>query len=183
MSNEPFEREKVCYEQNFEQFRSLNEQMNRVPTIAVTLTGGLWFGAAVTQNMDLMIRFALLVFAGLANVALGLSCLRIRDVMQSYAEKIRAFNETSFASGRPARPTLGRFGDYSMIGIYAVLMVFAALLSWVAPSPSTGPSRRSLPGGERPCLQHSSPWCRSPCFLAGVTQHEVSESVRDHLPA
>jgi hypothetical protein len=74
MSNEPFEREKVCYEQNFEQFRSLNEQMNRVPTIAVTLTGGLWFGAAVTQNMDLMIRFALLVFAGLANVALGLSC-------------------------------------------------------------------------------------------------------------
>jgi hypothetical protein len=107
MSNEPFEREKVCYEQNFEQFRSLNEQMNRVPTIA------------------------LLVFAGLANVALGLSCLRIRDVMQSYAEKIRAFNETSFASGRPARATLGRFGDYSMIGIYAVLMVFAALLSWV----------------------------------------------------
>jgi hypothetical protein len=131
MSEDELQRQKVCYEQNFAQFRSLNEQMNRVPTIAVTLTGGLWFGAALTKDMETTTRFALLIFAGLANVALGLSCLRIRDVMQSYLEKIRTFYEPGFASGRPERPTLGRFGGYSMIVTYTLLMGSAAVLSWM----------------------------------------------------
>lgn len=131
MSDNDFEREKLCYEQNFEQARALNIQMNRVPAFSVTLTGGLWFGAGLTDNVDPAIRFALLIFAGLSNVALGFVCLRIRDVMESYLEKVKAFHENSFASGRLKRPKLGRFGDYSMISIYCILMLIAAIMSFV----------------------------------------------------
>lgn len=131
MSDNDFEREKLCYEQNFEQARSLNAQMNYVPTFSVTLTGGLWFGAGLTDNVDQAIRFALLFFAGLCNIALVLVGYRTRDVMKSYFEKIEAFHKASFADGRPQNPVLGRFGDYSMITIYCILMLTASLMSFV----------------------------------------------------
>lgn len=131
MTSETFEREKLCYEQNFEQARSLNAQMNRVPTISITLTGGLWFGAAATDNVDSEIRFGLLFFAGICNFALVLASLRIRDVLESYLEKIKAFHKKSFADGHPGKPKLGRFGSYSMITIYCILMIVAGLMSMI----------------------------------------------------
>ena len=125
-----FEREKVCYEQNFEQARSVNTQMNQVPVTAMTLTGGLWFGAGVTEHIPTEIRFALLLFAGLCNLALILAVLRVRDVLESYLEKIKTFREASFASGRPKNPMIPWLGSYSMISIYAVLMLIAAFFSF-----------------------------------------------------
>lgn len=123
-------REIICYEQNFEQARSLNTQMNQVPVLAMTLTGGLWFGAGVTDNLDPEIRFALLLFACLCNIALILAILRIRDVFESYLEKIKEFNSSSFASGRPENPKIRRLGSYSMVSIYCVLMGIGSILSF-----------------------------------------------------
>src|SRR5208283_57694 len=45
LQSEVYDREKTCYEQKFEQARSVNSQVNQVPLTAMTLTGGLWFGA------------------------------------------------------------------------------------------------------------------------------------------
>src|SRR5690606_11036982 len=104
--NDDNERMRVCYEQNFEQARSLNVQMNHVPVLAMTLTGGLWFAAGVTQGLPIDIRFALLLFAGLCNLALALAVLRIRDVLESYLEKLEEFYPKGFASGRPKKPKL-----------------------------------------------------------------------------
>lgn len=129
MTEHTFEREKLCYEQNFQQARSLNEQMNRVPTLSITLTGGLWFGAA--QNIAVQIQFTLLLLAGIANFALVLVAYRIRDVLQSYFEQIKAFHEPSYADGRPSKPILGRFGSYSMITVYCLLMFLAGSMSIV----------------------------------------------------
>lgn len=123
-----FEREKLCYQHNTAQMRALNEQMTRVPPIAITLTGGLWF-AASQGSVDPVIKFGLLLFAGIANVGLGFSCFRIRDVMKSYLEKIEEFDPAYFANGRPKKPLLPWFVDYSMITIYVSLMGAAALLS------------------------------------------------------
>jgi uncharacterized BrkB/YihY/UPF0761 family membrane protein len=130
-ADQEFERKKVCYEQNFAQARSLNEQMNRVPVLAMTLTGGLWFGAGVTENLLSEIRFALLLFAGIGNIALILAALRIRDALESYFEKIRTFHEESFVSGMPKKPILPLLGSYSMISIYCVLLLTASLLSFI----------------------------------------------------
>lgn len=132
MTNQTFEREKICYEQNFEQARALNEQMNRVPILSITLTSGLWFGAALTtQTIAAEIRFALLLFAGIANFALILVAYRIRDVFESYLEKIKTFHEPSYVRGQPTKPKLGWFGSYAMITVYCILMGFAGSMSLI----------------------------------------------------
>src|SRR4051812_31335852 len=106
-----FARQKACYEQNFQQARTLNTQMNQVPALAMTLTGGLWFGAGVTSGLPVEFRFALLIFAGLCDLALILATLRIRDVFESYLEKIKQFCPQSFASGTPEEPKMPWLGS------------------------------------------------------------------------
>lgn len=124
------EREKACYEQNFEQARSLNGQMNNVPVLAMTLTGGLWFAAGINEDISEQIRFLLLLFAGFCNLALVLVIIRIRDVFHSYLERIESFHPPSFVTGRPKKPRVPCLGDYSLISIYCTLMGVAALLSF-----------------------------------------------------
>jgi hypothetical protein len=131
MSDEAFEREKASYTHNSAQMRALNEQMNKVPPISITLTGGLWFAASQAPVPDIIIKFGLLVFAGIANIGLILACYRIRDVLQSYLDKIKEFEPRSFATGRPEKPVLERFSHYSMITVYSALMGSAALMSYV----------------------------------------------------
>lgn len=123
-------RSRLAFVQNFEQVRNLNTQMNAVPTLAMVMTGGLWFGAGLTQNLDAQIRFALLVFAGIVNVCLALICIRIRDVLQSYLEKAVTFFPPAASSGMPRDPVLKGLSGYSMISIYSLLMLTAAALSW-----------------------------------------------------
>lgn len=125
-----FEREKVCYEQNFAQARSLNSQLNQVPALAMTLTGGLWFAAGAIKHLDPMIRFGILLFAGLCDIALALAALRIRDVFSSYLECIKRFSLDGFAKGEPENPKVPRLGKYSMVSIYCTLMVTGGLLSF-----------------------------------------------------
>jgi len=132
MSDDEFERQKACYEQNFQQARTINTQMTQVPALAMTLTGGLWFGAGVTSGLPVEFRFALLMFAGLCDLALILATLRMRDVFESYLEKIEAFCPSAFASGMPAKAKMPWLGSYSMISIYCVLILLAALFSFTA---------------------------------------------------
>lgn len=131
MADTPREIDVICYEQNFAQLRSLNSQMNQVPVLAMTLTGGLWFGAGVTEKLDVEVRFALLMFAGLCNIALVLAVLRIRDVFESYLEKIKELHPAGFVTGRPAKPQVPWLGSYSMISIYSALMLTAAVFSFI----------------------------------------------------
>lgn len=120
----------TCYSENCQQFRALNTQMNQIPALAMTLTGGLWFGAGIKENLDTEIRFALLIFAGLSNVALILIVIRIRDVLQSYLDKIKAFDPSNFVDGRPEKPRVAWLGNYSMVTIFCMLMLQAAVLSF-----------------------------------------------------
>lgn len=130
MGDDDFQRALACYQNNFEQARSLNTQMSQVPVLAMTLTGGLWFGAGVTENLFSELRFGLLLFAGFCNIALILAALRIRDVFHSYLEKIKEFHPSSFAGGRPSNPKMPKLGDYSMISIYCALMAIGSALSF-----------------------------------------------------
>ncbi|MDE2914926.1 MAG: hypothetical protein OXL68_18640 [Paracoccaceae bacterium] len=105
--------------------------MNHIPALAMTLTGGLWFGAGATVNLDIEIRFALLMLAGFSNLALILIVYRIRDVLESYLERIEAFHPPSFVRGTPRNPRLPWLGSYSMITIFCVLMLLAAIFSLI----------------------------------------------------
>jgi hypothetical protein len=125
------EKSAACYSENFQQFRALNSQMNQVPVLAMTLTGGLWFGAGMKEGLDTEIRFALFMLAGFGNIALTLIVVRVRDVLESYLDKIKAFHPESFASGVPQRPRAPRLGSYSMITIFSTVMLLAAVFSFV----------------------------------------------------
>lgn len=131
MQNDDFEREKLAFGHNTAQMRALNEQMNKVPTIAVTLTGGLWFAASQAPVQDVSIRFGLMMFAGFANLGLILACYRVRDVLESYLERIKEFAPLHFADGKPKQPFLGKMSNYSMITVYTCLMATAAAMSFI----------------------------------------------------
>ena len=90
-----FERVKVCYEQNCEAFRGLNQLMWQVPVIAMTLTGGLWYGVATLKDMK-TIKTLLLLLAALGDVAFIVVLVRVRAVMSAYLDKIKEFNTNSF---------------------------------------------------------------------------------------
>lgn len=94
-----FERAKTAYEQNFEQFRSLNQVMWQVPVIAMSLTGGLWFGAASVEAMP-GFQYLLLILAALANLGLVVVLARLRFVMDEYLTAIQTFAPQSFVSAR-----------------------------------------------------------------------------------
>ncbi len=96
---EDFERARTSYEQNFEQFRSLNQTMWQVPVIAMTLTGGLWFGAASVGDMP-GFQYLLLVLATLANVGLVVVLIRVRFVMGEYLKVIESFHPSSFVAAK-----------------------------------------------------------------------------------
>lgn len=96
MCDNEFEKEKLCYVQNYLQFRSLNQVMWQVPILAMTLTGGLWFG--VNGTNDKFIQTILLIIAACGNFGLILVLTRTRFVMGEYLKKIEQFHQNSFVS-------------------------------------------------------------------------------------
>lgn len=130
-----FELAKAAFEQNFEQFRHLNDQMNKLPAFAVTLTGGFWYvavvvasyGHALSATSEHLARWGLMVFAGTCDLALVCIAIRIRDVMSDYLGRVRRFEGEWWTEATPALPWLR---DYSMISIYSALILVGAVLSF-----------------------------------------------------
>jgi hypothetical protein len=71
------------------------------------------------------------LFSGICDFALVLAIYRLREVLESYLQKIREFHEPNYASGRPVKPKLGKFGSYGMVGIYASLMLIGTSFSFI----------------------------------------------------
>lgn len=85
---------KAAFEQNHASFRSLNQQMWQIPLIAMSLTGGLWFGVSRVETYPLF-QIALLFLAAVGNFALVLVLQRLRFVMGEYL----GWLERNFAPG------------------------------------------------------------------------------------
>ena len=83
---EAFERDKVCYEQNFEQFRAMNQIMWQVPLLAMTITGGLWYAALTVPEAQEM-RRPLMLLSAIFDFALVAVLWRVRYVMGEYSSK------------------------------------------------------------------------------------------------
>ncbi|MEL6364113.1 MAG: hypothetical protein AAFR11_04660 [Pseudomonadota bacterium] len=133
-----FERKKAVFNQICEQFRHLNAQMNRVPPFAVTVTGGVWYAAIVVDDyggamndpsLEALARSALMIFAAFANFSLILIAIRIRDVMKGYLDRMAEYGGEEWA----VVPTsLHWFRDYSMISLYAIMILAGGFLSLAA---------------------------------------------------
>jgi hypothetical protein len=116
--SEEFERAKACFEQNSEHIRSLNQIMWKVPLLAMTLTGGLWFAVATTPTLTRPAQIGFMLLAAIANIALVLVLARIRFVMQGYIERVELFYE----EGRPRT-------DHRLLRKNLVVIVFAVVLT------------------------------------------------------
>jgi len=123
--DDQYRRDEAAYKENCAFARGLNTQIMQVPAFAITLTGGLWFGAGVSENVDADIKFVLLSFAAIADAVLIIVLFRLRNVMQSYLDKAKAFNPTAYASGNPS-PMLG---SYAMVKSYAFILALAVAVS------------------------------------------------------
>ena len=124
---EAFDRDRVCYEQNFQQFRAMNQIMWQVPLLAITITGGLWYAALnVTGVQDFKRPIFLLAFV--LDIALIAVLWRVRHVMSAYMVKIEGFNPGSFvkASGR------GLFNwPYTVVSAFSLALAIAAIGSLI----------------------------------------------------
>lgn len=131
------EKDKAVFEQLFAQYRTLNEQLNRIPPFAVTLTGGFWYIAVVIKSYgalspgyESLARFCLMMFAGICNCMLVLIAIRVRDVMRAYEKPLEGYAGRAWPDTSGGRVPF--LGNYSMIGMYCTLILGGALLSFVA---------------------------------------------------
>jgi SAM-dependent methyltransferase len=116
----------AAFNQNHEAFRSLNQQMWQIPLIAMTLTGGLWFGVSRTEDFALF-TMALLFLAGVANVALIVVLYRLRYVMGLYLGWLK----TAHPGGAVVAEGTNRFNrQYVVRWAFQVMLGLAALVSF-----------------------------------------------------
>jgi len=128
MSDDAFEIGKVCYEQNCLQMRSLNQIMWQVPMIAMTLTGGLWFGASSSQNLDPAAKTLLFIFCALGDVAMIFVIQRVRSVMDAYLDQIKNFSPVNYADTKKLSHQ-GFLKERGVCNTFSLLMGCAAFLS------------------------------------------------------
>ncbi|MCX8999993.1 methyltransferase domain-containing protein [Rhizobiaceae bacterium BDR2-2] len=117
----------AAYNLNTESFRSLNQQMWQIPLIAMTLTGGLWFGVSKSEASPLF-QISLLALAAVANLGLLVVLFRLRYVMQRHLDWLEAFNAAGFV-GAPGAGFLTR--PFMVRSIFQLLLFLAAVTSSV----------------------------------------------------
>lgn len=86
---------KESYEQNYQQFRSLNQIMWQIPVLAMTLTGGLWFGVSKIAD-DPMLVTILLLTSLVGNLILSAVLLRFRHVMGCYLKWLKEADPSGY---------------------------------------------------------------------------------------
>ena len=86
---------KEAYEQNYQQFRSLNQIMWQIPVLAMTLTGGLWFGVPTIDNNAMLVTILLLT-AVVVNLLLCGVLVRFRHVMGCYLGWLKIADSDGF---------------------------------------------------------------------------------------
>jgi hypothetical protein len=93
------DKDALIYQQNCEEFRSLNGFFWQIPLIMMTLNGGLWYSVASLDLSETAQR-GVLWFAVLANLVMVAGLARLRNVMASLLIQIHSYQGTT-ATGRP----------------------------------------------------------------------------------
>jgi hypothetical protein len=134
MTNKP----DIIYEQNCQEFRSLNGFFWQIPLIMMTLNGGLWYSVA---SLDLapMAQRGVLWFAAFANLVMIMGLWRLRSVMQDLLDAIHAYQGTQ-------PPGRAKFIQY----LFQVLLFWAAAGALIA---SIEPRKYFIRGAAKGAVQ------------------------------
>ncbi|WP_426290441.1 class I SAM-dependent methyltransferase [Sphingomonas sp. TWP1-3-1] len=112
----------AAFNQNFETFRALNALMWQIPLIAMTLTGGLWFGVSKVEAAP-GFRLGLLTLSLLGNIGLTIVLERLRFIIGRY---LHWLNEAYPRGHVPA------VGDSRFTRSETVKRVFQGMLGFAA---------------------------------------------------
>jgi hypothetical protein len=116
-----FDHAKTIFEQDCEEFRSLNGFLWQIPVIVSTLTGGLWFGVTKIGD-DSIVKPAMFFLAGMVNLTFIVVLWRLRKgVMESLLDRIHEYQ---------GRPRSG--GRYTMIRMFTALLAVSSFISFIA---------------------------------------------------
>jgi SAM-dependent methyltransferase len=137
------ERDLAAFDQNSQTFRSLNQLMWQIPLIAMTLTGGLWFGVSKVNESPLF-QTCLLFLALVGNIGLIVVLARLRYIMGEYLTWLQAFHPGGFVAAK------GRgFGtdSHTVRWIFQILLGLAALVSGMLMISTAAKIERGEKGG------------------------------------
>lgn len=113
-----FERDKVCYEQNFQQYRAMNQIMWQVPLLAITITGGLWYAALGVSGASAF-RGPLFLLSAVLDFSLIAVLWRVRFVMAAYLAELERFNPPAFVRAAGGR-LLNR--PYTVVSAFSIAL-------------------------------------------------------------
>lgn len=117
----------AAYNQNFENFRSLNALMWQIPLIAMTLTGGLWFGVSSIKDMAGM-RAGLLLLAAVGDFGLIVVLARLRHIIGCYLTWL----QRAFPRGYVAAPGFDwKTKPETVKTAFQAMLFFAGIISFV----------------------------------------------------
>ncbi len=101
--------------------RSLNQILWQIPSMAIAITGGLWYG--VTTLDAVPPKVAILLFSAFVNLVTILIILRLRYVMQQYIEVQSMFSEGD-------RGSRGK-GRYIVVGLWSITLLGTATVGFL----------------------------------------------------
>ena len=88
-----FDRKKAIFEQDCQDFRSLNGFLWQIPVIVSTLTGGLWFGVDKVAK-DSFVRPSLWILTFVVNVVFVVVLWRLRaGPMEALLDRIHTYQD------------------------------------------------------------------------------------------
>ncbi len=104
--------------------------MWQVPVLAMSLTGGLWFGVSKLEDKPLL-SVMLLLTAVIGNVTLALVLMRFRYVMSLYLNKLKSAYPEGFVDAGQPDCTKGSFRKFFTVQ-ERVRQLFSLMLYWAA---------------------------------------------------
>jgi hypothetical protein len=97
--DEIFERAKTSYEQNFQHVRVLIPMTYQIPAMAITITGGLWFGVLKTNGVP-GFGYLFLSLAFMMNVGFFFIMRRFGQIIDIYLDALRDFYPQGYVTAR-----------------------------------------------------------------------------------
>lgn len=109
VSDPDFERERVAYEQNFQHVRALIPVMYQMPALAITITGGLWYGVLQTRALPVF-GYLFLLLAFMMNIGFCLIMRRLDGIISLYLDKLGRFYPATYVNAKHNVATAGHAG-------------------------------------------------------------------------
>jgi hypothetical protein len=123
----------AAYNQNFETFRALNALMWQIPLIAMTLTGGLWFGVSRVESAP-ELRIGLLLLAAIGDLGLIVVLARLRYILERYLKWLDAAHPRGFVAAPGEywynQPETVKRVFQLMLSCAAIISIVLLVLTW-----------------------------------------------------